>query len=123
MLLHGAVCAAQHYIRGDFAVHRVRVLLMTVPVSPSPKVPISNEITASPAGSADDDVPTFFIDTEPTRPSTHRSASDVVLFNRTCNGVPLGEDDELIVYVAPHPRSGRYLPTPDVPLGIDDDTI
>ncbi|KAG0707012.1 hypothetical protein DFH29DRAFT_897923 [Suillus ampliporus] len=61
------------------------------------------------------DTPTFFVDTEPTRPS-HRSASDVVLFDRGAwGGAPLGEEDELIVYVAPHPRSGRASPVPDVP--------
>ena len=78
------------------------------------EAPISNEITTSHAEPTEDQAPAFFIDTEPTRPSTHRSASDV-LFDRTWGGAPLGEDDEIIVYVAPHPRSKRASPTPDVP--------
>lgn len=86
-----------------------------IPVSPSPEASISDEITTSHAGPTEDQAPAFFIDTEPTRPYTHRSVSDVVLFDRTWGGAPLGEDDELIVYVAPHPRSGRASPIPDVP--------
>ncbi|OAX34230.1 hypothetical protein K503DRAFT_747687 [Rhizopogon vinicolor AM-OR11-026] len=87
----------------------------TTPVSPSPKATISEEIIASPAGPAEDDAPAFFIDTEPTRPSARPSANDVVLFDRTWSGAPLGEDDEVIVYVAPHPRSGPASPIPNVP--------
>ncbi|KAG1751253.1 uncharacterized protein EDB91DRAFT_1104286 [Suillus paluster] len=85
----------------------------TITFSQPPATSISNEITASPARLPKDDTPTFFVDTEPTR---HRSASDIVLFDRTpWVGAPLGEEDELIVYVAPHPRSGRASPIPDVP--------
>ncbi|KAG2111116.1 hypothetical protein DEU56DRAFT_985368 [Suillus clintonianus] len=68
---------------------------------------ISNETTASPECLPESDAPTcsFFVDTEPTKPSAHRSASDAVLFDRTAawGGAPPGADDELIVYVAPHP--------------------
>ncbi|KAG1871369.1 hypothetical protein DFJ58DRAFT_763550 [Suillus subalutaceus] len=71
----------------------------TFPSSQSPTAPISNEITVSPTCLPEDDTPTFFVDTEPTKPFTHRSSSDVVLFDRT-----------LIVYVAPHPRSGQVSP-------------
>ncbi|KAF9241760.1 hypothetical protein BU15DRAFT_60663 [Melanogaster broomeanus] len=39
-------------------------------------------------------------------PFTKRLASDVILVDRTGGGEILGEEDELIVYVAPHPRSG-----------------
>ncbi|KAG1889924.1 hypothetical protein F4604DRAFT_1707448 [Suillus subluteus] len=79
--------------------------------SQSPTAPISNEITVSPTCLPEDDTPTFFVDTESTKPFTHRSSSDVVLFDRTVwDGAPLGEDDELIVYVAPHPRSGQVSP-------------
>ncbi|KAG1739337.1 hypothetical protein EDB19DRAFT_856463 [Suillus lakei] len=83
-----------------------------IPSSQSPTASISNEITVSPTC----DTPTFFVDTQPTKPSAHRSASDVVLFDRTgWGGATLGEEDELIVYVAPHPRSGRASPIPDIP--------
>lgn len=88
----------------------------TIPSSQSSTAVISNEITISPTRVPEDDTPTFFIDTEPTRPSAHRSASDVILFDRTAWGsAPLGEEDELIVYVAPHPRSGQASPIPNVP--------
>ncbi|OJA21051.1 hypothetical protein AZE42_11869 [Rhizopogon vesiculosus] len=87
----------------------------TIPVSPSPKAPISDETIVSPTGLTEDDAPAFFVDTEPTRPSTRPSANDAVLFDRTWSGVALGEDDEVIVYVAPHPRSGPASPIPNVP--------
>ncbi|KAG2039710.1 hypothetical protein BDR03DRAFT_916666 [Suillus americanus] len=88
----------------------------TIPSSQSPTAPISNEITVSSTFLPEGDTPTFFVDTEPSKPFTHRSASDVVLFDRTAwGGAPLGEEDELIVYVAPHPRSGKASPIPDVP--------
>lgn len=88
----------------------------TITSSQSPTAPISSEIAVSPTRLPEDDIPTFFVDTEPTKPFAHRAASDVVLFDRTVwNGAPLGEDDELIVYVAPHPRSGQASPIPNVP--------
>ena len=60
--------------------------------------------------------PLFVIDTAPTLPFTNRSASDVILVDRTGHGETLGDqDEELIVYVAPHPRSGRASPVPAVP--------
>ncbi|KAG6332751.1 hypothetical protein ID866_6341 [Astraeus odoratus] len=55
----------------------------------------------------------FTVDTQPTRPSTNRSASDTILIDRTGKGEALGEEDELIVYVAPYPRSGRTTPLPN----------
>ncbi|KAG2120267.1 107-domain-containing protein [Suillus clintonianus] len=86
---------------------------------PSSTTPISNETTASPACLPEGDTPTFsfFVDTEPTKPFAHRSASDVVLFDRTAawGGAPFGAEDELIVYVAPHPRSGRASLVPPIP--------
>lgn len=88
----------------------------TIPSSQSSTALIPNEITISPTYLAEDDTPTFFVDTEPTKPSTHRSASDDILFDRTAWGTaPLGEEDELIVYVAPHPRSGQASPIPNIP--------
>lgn len=55
--------------------------------------------------------PLFVIDTTPTVRLPHRSASDVILVDRAGHGETLGEDDEQIVYVAPHPRSGRISPS------------
>lgn len=87
-----------------------------IPFAQSPTTLISDEATVSPACLPEDNIPTFFVDTEPTRPSAYRSASDVVLFDRAAWGnAALGEEDELIVYVAPHPRSGGASPIPDVP--------
>lgn len=87
-----------------------------IPFSQSPTTLISDEAIVSPACLPEDDIPTFFVDTEPTKPSAHRSASDVVLFDRTAWGnAALGEEDELIVYVAPHPRSGGASPITNVP--------
>ncbi|KIJ60078.1 hypothetical protein HYDPIDRAFT_117800 [Hydnomerulius pinastri MD-312] len=63
----------------------------------------------------DSSTPLFVIDTKPTRPFGKRSASDVILVDRTGGGEMLGEDDELIVYIAPHPRSGRASPIPTIP--------
>lgn len=54
----------------------------------------------------------FVIDTQAADPFTSRSTSDEILFDRMGRGDVLGEDDEVIVYVAPHPRSGR-VPPPD----------
>lgn len=64
--------------------------------------------------------PLFVIDTTPPHLFTHRSASDVILVDRTGNGDILGDrdhdqDEERIVYVAPHPRSGRASPVPFAP--------
>lgn len=60
--------------------------------------------------------PLFVVDTGPTCPFTSRSASDIILVDRTGHGGTLGDqDEERIVYVAPHPRSGRASPVPAVP--------
>ncbi|KAG1854352.1 hypothetical protein C8R48DRAFT_721675 [Suillus tomentosus] len=84
--------------------------------SQSPTVPMLNETTVSLTRLPEDDTPTFFVDTEPTKPFAHRSAGDVVLYDRTdWGGGPLGEEDELIVYVAPHPRSAQVSPIPNIP--------
>ena len=65
------------------------------------------------APSQDDSHPLFVVDTTPTRPFTGRSASDVILVDRTGDGETLGDqEEERIVYVAPHPRSGRAAGTP-----------
>jgi len=61
----------------------------------------------------------FVIDTQAADPFTSRSTSDKILFDRTGRGDALGEEDEVIVYVAPHPRTGRVPPldtTPQVRL-------
>jgi hypothetical protein len=84
----------------------------TILVSSSPKAPILDSV--SPASPAEDVAPAYYIDIEPARPSAHPSADDAVLFDRNWNST-LGEEDELIVYVAPHPRSGRASPIPEVP--------
>ena len=66
--------------------------------------------------SHDDPHPLFVVDTAPTRPFAHRSASDLILVDRTGHGETLGDqDDELIVYVAPHPRIRGASPVPAVP--------
>lgn len=85
--------------------------------SQSSTVPMLNETTVSPTTCLpEDDTPTFFVDTGPTKPFAHRSAGDVVLYDRTdWGGAPLGEEDELIVYVAPHPRSAQVSPIPNIP--------
>lgn len=65
-----------------------------------------------------DSHPLFVIDTTPTLPVTGNSASDVILIDRTGHGETLGDqDEERIVYVAPHPRSTRTTesPVPEVP--------
>ncbi|KIJ18484.1 hypothetical protein PAXINDRAFT_128634 [Paxillus involutus ATCC 200175] len=72
--------------------------------SPEPDAPLTDGVS-----------PLFVIDTKPTRPFAKRSASDVILVDRTGRGETLGEEDELIVYVAPHPRSGRASPIPQFP--------
>lgn len=54
----------------------------------------------------------FVIDTQAADPFTSRSTSDEILFDRTGRGDALGEEEEVIVYVAPHPRTGR-VPPPD----------
>ncbi|KAF9231841.1 hypothetical protein BU15DRAFT_67994 [Melanogaster broomeanus] len=80
----------------------------------TPKPPAAD--SCQPDGPLTDNSPQLFsIDTEPTRPFTKRLASDVVLVDRTGGGEMLGEEDELIVYVVPYPRSGRASPVPDVP--------
>ncbi|KAH0828093.1 hypothetical protein J3R83DRAFT_3752 [Lanmaoa asiatica] len=64
----------------------------------------------------DDPHPLFIVDTAPTCPFTSRSASDIILVDRTGHSETLGDqDEERIVYVAPHPRSGRASPVPAVP--------
>ncbi|KIK94890.1 hypothetical protein PAXRUDRAFT_420075 [Paxillus rubicundulus Ve08.2h10] len=73
--------------------------------SPEPDAPPTDDVS-----------PLFVIDTKPTRPFAKRPASEVILVDRTGRGETLGEEDELIVYVAPHPRSGgRVSPTPELP--------
>ena len=64
--------------------------------------------------------PLFVVDTTPSHPfpSMGRSASDVILVDRTGHGETLGDqDEERIVYVAPHPRSRRtsVSPIPGIP--------
>ena len=64
----------------------------------------------------DDTHALFVVDTAPTRPFIGRSASDVILVDRMGHGETLGDqDEELIVYDAPHPRSGRVSPVPAIP--------
>lgn len=59
----------------------------------------------------------FWVDTTPT-PVARQTTSETVLVDRV-NGV-LGEcppdDEEIIVYVAPHPRTGRITPAPQQSL-------
>ena len=68
------------------------------------------------AYSYDDPHPLFVIDTAPMHPFSGRSASDDILVDRTGHGETLGDqDDEQIVYVAPHPRLRSASPVPAVP--------
>ncbi|KAI6002898.1 hypothetical protein EDD15DRAFT_2360803 [Pisolithus albus] len=55
----------------------------------------------------------FFIDTRPTEPFASSSASDAIAPYGTRRGEILGEEEEIIVYVAPYPRSGRIQPVHD----------
>lgn len=55
----------------------------------------------------------FFIDTRPTEPFASSSASDAIPPCGTRRGEILGEEEEIIVYVAPYPRPGRIQPTHD----------
>ena len=72
---------------------------------------LSNDLSPPPDVPAHDSHPLFVIDTAPALPPPHRSASDVILVDRAGRGGTLGDqDDELIVYVAPHPRSGPASP-------------
>ncbi|KAF9232564.1 hypothetical protein BU15DRAFT_54890, partial [Melanogaster broomeanus] len=48
-------------------------------------------------------------------PFTKRIASDAILVDLTGDGEMLGEENQLIVYVAPHRRSGRASPVSEVP--------
>ncbi|KAL4073754.1 hypothetical protein J3A83DRAFT_2611447 [Scleroderma citrinum] len=61
----------------------------------------------------------FVIDTEPTEPFPSCSKSNPILFNRAGMGDALGEEDEVIVYVAPHPRMGRVSHSSDTTLRIE----
>ena len=113
-------------IRAQEEAHRSSNALPNMPVKdPSPSTaPETHHVTA-PADdihfypdtlSHDDPHPLFVVDTAPTRPFAHRSASDLILVNRTGHGETLGDqDDELIVYVAPHPRIRGASPVPAVP--------
>ncbi|KAH7928942.1 hypothetical protein BV22DRAFT_167459 [Leucogyrophana mollusca] len=83
--------------------------------SPSFIAPDKGNTHASHHASEVDEPLGFFIDTKPSRPSPKRSASDVILVDRIGRSATLGEEDELIVYVAPHPRSGRASPIPAMP--------
>lgn len=58
----------------------------------------------------------FVIDTQPADPFASRSSNNKVLFDRTGAGGALGEEDEVIVYVAPYPRHGRVSPSSTVGL-------
>lgn len=79
--------------------------------SPTDDIPIHPDVPCH-----DDPHPLFVIDTTPTRPLSGRSASDVILVDRTGHGETLGDqDDERIVYIAPHPRSGPASPILAVP--------
>ncbi|KAI6037559.1 hypothetical protein EDC04DRAFT_2121057 [Pisolithus marmoratus] len=55
----------------------------------------------------------YFIDTQPSQPFTSHSASDVNPTDGSGRGEILGEEEEIIVYVAPYPRPGRIQPTHD----------
>ncbi|KAG8214154.1 hypothetical protein J3R82DRAFT_10921 [Butyriboletus roseoflavus] len=83
----------------------------------SPNTPVEESPQSIPPGAPYDDTdPLFVVDTSPTRPFTGRSASDVILVDRTGHGEALGDqDEERIVYVAPHPRSGRVSRVPAIP--------
>ncbi|KAI9571623.1 hypothetical protein HD554DRAFT_2168881 [Boletus coccyginus] len=86
-----------------------KATLETRPVS----IPIHDTPFHPDAPSQDDSHPLFVVDTAPTLPFTYRSASDVILVDRTGHDEPLGDqEEERIVYVAPHPRSGRAAGTP-----------
>ncbi|KAF9074369.1 hypothetical protein BDP27DRAFT_1316958 [Rhodocollybia butyracea] len=54
------------------------------------------------------DTPVFFVDTDP---SASRYESDDVPISDRVQGPALGfsDDDDIVVYVAPHPRSGRIV--------------
>ena len=59
----------------------------------------------------------FFIDTKPT-PVSDRSPTDNIAIERVGGDLPLGavdESDDIIVYVAPHPRSTKASPMENVP--------
>ncbi|KAF9230923.1 hypothetical protein BU15DRAFT_83017 [Melanogaster broomeanus] len=92
----------------------VEVSLVPSHLNPKPTPPPAD--SCPPDAPLTDNAPQLFvIDTEPTRPFTKCLASDVILVYRTGGGEMLGEEDELIVYVAPHPRSGRASPVPEIP--------
>ena len=58
----------------------------------------------------------FFIDTTPAAPPAQRSNESIAI-DRVASDVLLGEDDEIIVYVAPHPRLTK-MATPIEPAPI-----
>lgn len=49
----------------------------------------------------------FYVDT---KPSTFTSKEDTILIDRVDEGALLGEEDDIIVYVAPHPRLNKMPP-------------
>ncbi|KAK7031105.1 squalene synthetase-like protein [Paramarasmius palmivorus] len=83
----------------------------TIDATPQPAV------EAGPSAENSTEQPLFFIDTTPTEPTDEGTSS-------SNNTVPLGAEDpdeDIIVYVAPNPRSGRATPQPqvnaDIPVG------
>ncbi|KAF9234294.1 hypothetical protein BU15DRAFT_79182 [Melanogaster broomeanus] len=90
------------------------VSLVPSHLHPNPKPPAADSCLPD-ALLTDNSPQLFVIDTEHTRPFIKRLASDVILVDRTGSGEMLAEEDELIVYVVPHPRSGSTSSVPEIP--------